>query len=163
MYAGNGVKVPSQFLYADEILIFGKASISNIRLLAHIFAIYGSLSGQMVNWEKSQIFLGAPICQWRSSQLPQVSDMKLGSLPFTYLGIHLFKGAPKSIHLQSIADKIYSKMEGWKGSLLSMIWKHFIPPSRSVLFWKIFMMIFFGIRVSLSLPAAVYVYKIMKR
>lgn len=42
-------------------------------------------------------------------------------LPFNYLGVSLFKGKPRKIHLQPIADKITSKLASWKGSLLSIM------------------------------------------
>lgn len=40
----------------------------------------------------------------------------IGKLPFTYLGIPIFKGKP----LQPIADRIKSKLAAWKASLLSI-------------------------------------------
>jgi hypothetical protein len=43
-----------------------------------------------------------------------------GSLPFTYLGAPIFKGKPKKIYFQSIADKIKLKLASWKTSLLSI-------------------------------------------
>jgi hypothetical protein len=47
-------------------------------------------------------------------------NFKLGSLPFNYLGVPLFKGKPKACWLQPIADKILSKLSAWKASLLSI-------------------------------------------
>jgi hypothetical protein len=47
-------------------------------------------------------------------------NFKIGSLPFNYLGIPIFKGKPKSCHLQPIADKIKLKLSAWKASLLSI-------------------------------------------
>jgi hypothetical protein len=47
-------------------------------------------------------------------------NFNLGSLPFTYLGVPIFKGKPKSIWLQPITDKIHSKQSAWKASLLTM-------------------------------------------
>lgn len=42
-----------------------------------------------------------------------------GSTPFNYLGVPLFKGKPKKVFLQPIADKVINKLASWKGSLLS--------------------------------------------
>ncbi|XP_019451878.1 PREDICTED: uncharacterized protein LOC109353979 [Lupinus angustifolius] len=42
-------------------------------------------------------------------------------LPFNYLGVPLFKGKPKKIHLQAIADGIILKLATWKGALLSLM------------------------------------------
>jgi hypothetical protein len=38
----------------------------------------------------------------------------------TYLGVPIFKGKPKKIHLQPIADRVQSKLANWKASLLSI-------------------------------------------
>jgi hypothetical protein len=45
---------------------------------------------------------------------------KVGSLPFNYLGVPIFKGKPKACYLQPIADKIKNKLSSWKASLLSI-------------------------------------------
>lgn len=44
-----------------------------------------------------------------------------GQIPFTYLGVPIFKGKPKVAHLQPITDKIKTKLATWKGSLLSIM------------------------------------------
>jgi hypothetical protein len=51
----------------------------------------------------------------------ELLNFKLGSLPFNYLGVPIFKGKPKTSYLQPIADKISSKLTAWKASLLSMV------------------------------------------
>jgi len=54
---------------------------------------------------------------------PKIATMigfKIGALPFTYLGVPIFKGKPKKSHLQPIADKVKMKLAAWKASLLSM-------------------------------------------
>lgn len=54
-------------------------------------------------------------------ELKQLLGFSSGSLPFTYLGVLIFKGKPKVIHLQYIADRIKSKWSSWKGNLLSIM------------------------------------------
>jgi len=46
---------------------------------------------------------------------------KIGTLPFTYLGVPIFKGKPKKSYFQPIADKVKVKLAAWKSSLLSMV------------------------------------------
>ncbi|KAL8514656.1 hypothetical protein ACS0TY_013661 [Phlomoides rotata] len=41
-----------------------------------------------------------------------------GSLPFSYLGVPIFRGAPRSCHLATMADSIISKFSKWKGHSL---------------------------------------------
>ncbi|KAL8510883.1 hypothetical protein ACS0TY_017630 [Phlomoides rotata] len=37
------------------------------------------------------------------------------ALLFIYLGVPIFRGAPKACHLRGTADRIISKFAGWKG------------------------------------------------
>lgn len=39
---------------------------------------------------------------------------------FTYLGAPIFRGKPKPMHFQGVADKIQTKLSDWKASLLSI-------------------------------------------
>jgi hypothetical protein len=51
--------VPSHILYADDIMLFCKASRSNIQALSNLFLEYAEISGQVVNPRKSFIYAGA--------------------------------------------------------------------------------------------------------
>ena len=115
-----GVKMPSHLLYADDVLLFCKGTIKTLRRLKEALSLYESLSGQHVNWDKSYMFFGAGIQTRRVTNILQMMGIKRGTLPFTYLGIPLFKGAPKKIHLRPIAHKIQSQLSSWKGNTLSM-------------------------------------------
>jgi hypothetical protein len=42
-------------------------------------------------------------------------------VPFDYLGVPIFKGKPKKIHLQALTDKVKSKLASWKGHSLSLM------------------------------------------
>jgi hypothetical protein len=54
---------------------------------------------------------------WLKSQF---IGFNIGSFPFMYLGIPIFKGKPKVSYLQPVADKIKAKLASWKASLLSI-------------------------------------------
>lgn len=55
------------------------------------------------------------------SPLLKLSLVRCGSLPFTYLGVPVFLGKPRKVHLQPIADKIKCKLSSWKGSAWSFM------------------------------------------
>ncbi|KAK3204284.1 hypothetical protein Dsin_018330 [Dipteronia sinensis] len=58
-----GMRAPSYFLYADDVIIFFRASPQNLQVVLDAFALYGSLYGQRVNWEKSSILFGKGISE----------------------------------------------------------------------------------------------------
>lgn len=118
----NGTRemhIPSHILYADDMMIFCKGTSSNINVLKNVFLKYGEASGQFVNPQKSSIYAGS-ITNHRLNQIAQNLGFTIGTLPFQYLGVPIFKGKPKYIYFNSIADRVKCKLAAWKASLLSM-------------------------------------------
>jgi len=118
--ASRGLLMPSHCLYADDILIFCKGIITNIRNIMDLFEDYGNYSGQFVNASKSKFYAGyLPLS--RINIITSLTGFSQGCLPFSYLGILLFKGRPRTTHLRPIFDKIKVKIFAWKGKLLSIM------------------------------------------
>jgi hypothetical protein len=115
----RNINVPSRSFYADDLMIFCKGNIAGLRVLKDLFNRYAMESGQVINNAKSTIFYGS-ITHRRLHIIVDLLNIKLGNLPFNYLGVPIFKGKPKASHLQSIADKVKLKLSAWKASLLSI-------------------------------------------
>ncbi|GAU46013.1 hypothetical protein TSUD_401350 [Trifolium subterraneum] len=128
----RGVNVPTHILYADEIMLFCKATQSNVRCILDIFQRYGESSGQIINKQKSKLYAGG-ISNARISSLASLLGFMTGSIPFNYLGCPIFQGKPKRQHFQAIADKIKIKLATWKGMLLvcTVSWKTVCSPFES--------------------------------
>jgi len=120
MRASRNLYVPSHCLYADDILIFCSGTLANIRHIMKLFEVYGQYSGQIVNAQKSKFYSGA-ISLSRIHTISSITGFSHGSLPFTYLGIPLFKGKPKAIYLRPVVDRIQSKLHAWKGRILTLM------------------------------------------
>jgi hypothetical protein len=112
----------SHLLFADDVLLFAAATKRNVTAITKIFDIYSSLSGQVVNWAKSGVIFGDKVTEHRRLSMVSLLQLKHISLPFHYIGVPLFKGAPRKSGLQPVAeaDKILSKFANWKGSSLSL-------------------------------------------
>jgi ribonuclease HI len=115
----RNVCIPSHSFYADDLMIYCKGNLTGLRALKELFLKYASESGQCVSHSKSTIYSGS-ITPRRLDIIVALLNFKVGTLPFTYLGVPVFKGKPKSCHLQPIADKIKLKLSAWKASLLSI-------------------------------------------
>ncbi|CAI8611040.1 unnamed protein product [Vicia faba] len=87
-----------------------------------MFNRYAATSGQVVNPSKSTIYAGALSTQ-RIASIASLLGFSIGTLPFLYLGISIFKGKPKDSFLQPIADRIKTKLSAWKASLMSIAGK----------------------------------------
>ena len=113
-----GIVPPSHVLFADDIMVFMRATKRSLRNLMKFMEEYGLNSGQRVNKAKSLVFLGNH-AYLHCIVIKKILGVSQGSLPFTYLGVPIFMGRPKKMHFQAIADKIRCKLSTWKGALLS--------------------------------------------
>ncbi|KAL8523955.1 hypothetical protein ACS0TY_013785 [Phlomoides rotata] len=116
-------KSPRYLLYADDILIFAKVTPSNIRQLHHILSAYGGLSGQLYNPLKSKVYFGSTVSHRVKSAMLRSTGISEGALPFIYLGVPIFCGAPRTYHLTAMADSIIAKFSKWKGHALSLAFR----------------------------------------
>ncbi|KAK3221918.1 hypothetical protein Dsin_008943 [Dipteronia sinensis] len=110
----RGFSAPTHLLYADDVLIFCRGTVRNLRRVVHAFRVYGSISGQLVNWTKSSIFFRSSVSPAPISSLQSLVGMQIGRLPFSYLGVPLFRGKPTKLVLMLIEDKILPKFAKWK-------------------------------------------------
>jgi ribonuclease HI len=120
MVYARGIAFPTHILYADDIMIFCSGTKRNIRCLLNIFLEYSTVSGQLVNRNKSRFYTGA-MTNSRVQMLAAMLGFCAGSIPFTYLGCPIFKGKQKASQFLSIIDKIKAKLATWKGTTLSIM------------------------------------------
>nr|ABD28538.2 RNA-directed DNA polymerase, putative [Medicago truncatula]ABD33252.2 RNA-directed DNA polymerase, putative [Medicago truncatula] len=99
-------------------MVFCKGKLSSLEALKDLFTIYATCSSQMMNLRKSCIYVGG-ISNSRLNHIVNLSGFTVSTLPFTYIEAS-FKGKPKCIHFQPIADKFKAKIANWKASLLSI-------------------------------------------
>lgn len=111
--------VPSHSFYAGDLMIFCKGNIPGLKDLKDLFDRYALASGQIINNGKSTIFF-ASITPARLNHIVSILNFNIGSMPFNYLAVPIFKGKPKPCHLQPIVDRIKLKLSNWKASLLTM-------------------------------------------
>jgi len=117
--ASGNAQIPSHCFYADHLMVFCKGKFSSIQALKEFFTRYALCSSQVMNLNKSSIFVGR-VSDARLNQMVQLLGFSVGSIPFNYLGAPIFKEKPKKIHFQPIADKVKLKLANWKATLLSM-------------------------------------------
>lgn len=58
MVSPQGVQSPTHPLYADDVLLLCLGTDHNLGVIVDVFNLYGCISGQLINWEKSNISFG---------------------------------------------------------------------------------------------------------
>ncbi|KAF1876311.1 hypothetical protein Lal_00029658 [Lupinus albus] len=107
----------------EELLIqenLAQSLKSNLLALNNLIQEYAQASSQHINLAKCK-FYTANVAARRISNLSAILGFNVGSMPFNYLGVPFFKGKPRRIHLQPIADRITVKLATWKGLSLSIM------------------------------------------
>ena len=106
-------------LFADDLLIFGKATLLEAASIKSCLDKYCFWSGQSINASKSSI-------RFNKNNNPFTSFSILNILPFnpnpfcsSYLGLPILMGSSKQVAFQSIIDTIHHKIEGWRAKTLS--------------------------------------------
>ncbi|KAI5384612.1 hypothetical protein KIW84_071568 [Lathyrus oleraceus] len=93
--------------------------LSNIDSLLELFQNYANISGQKISPSKSLIYVGS-ISNNRLYVIAHELGFNIGDSTFTYLGVPIFRGKPKSKHLSPIVDSIKNQLSAWKTSLISI-------------------------------------------
>ncbi|XP_057785445.1 uncharacterized protein LOC131002988 [Salvia miltiorrhiza] len=120
MSFSRSMNFPTHLLYADDVLLFCKASRRNAKKIKHILEYYASISGQVCSLEKSRIYFSKGVTTPMKRGISQVLGFTQGGDRVLYLGSPLFVGRPKASHLIDIKDRIVQKFSRWAGLNLSM-------------------------------------------
>lgn len=118
--SGNNLLVPPYLFYADDVIFSLKDNRRNVRELKWILDGYALLYVQFCNPAKSKIFFGNNIGQAFKTFSINFTGFAEGVVSFTYLGVSIFRGAPKVDFFIKLADDIINKLSKWKGDSLSL-------------------------------------------
>ena len=105
----QGFLTPCQILYADDIFVFCRVDNNSLRNLSIFLKTYCDFSGQYVNNFKSSFFTMDNSARF-VTKIQCILSCSHGCLPFTYLGVPIFVGAPRGRFLQPLADKVKLKL-----------------------------------------------------
>lgn len=105
---GRGTSV-SHILFADDLLLFTLAHMSQAAKLKVIFAVYEDCSGQTINFDKSNVFFN-------------ISSFLLipeGQGCAKYLGLPFMTGRSKKEIFSYLHNRVWKKLNSWKETTLS--------------------------------------------
>ncbi|KAI5349989.1 hypothetical protein L3X38_002880 [Prunus dulcis] len=116
---GNRAPTLSHLMFADDTLIFLKASTQNCKNLVMLLNAYCYASGHQVNFSKSTLFLSPHTPMQLRESLCNIFGMPEVEDPRNYLGLPTVLGRAKKNTLFYIKERILCKVDGWKQQLLS--------------------------------------------
>jgi hypothetical protein len=93
-------------LFADDILIFGKATFTEAGIIKSCLDFDCAWSGQKVNTAKSAIHFSKNTLTSTINSIKGIIPFKNTSMSASYLGFPLFIGKSKNLAFQPIMDKV---------------------------------------------------------
>ena len=115
----SNAPIISKLSYADDVLIFCGARISEVARLMECVDKFCGWSGLIVNWDKYGIFTSKGVHTHFIRRIRSQWEFKLLHKDSKYLGLPLFLSANKSKDLTFIKEKLEARVCGWKGKCLS--------------------------------------------
>ena len=116
---GRRVENISHLLFADDSLLFTRATEEEVECVLDLLSIYEAASGQKLNMEKSVVSFSRNIEPDKKILLLEKLNFKAVDDHDSYLGLPTYVGCSKKAVFQSIQDRVWKKLKGWKEKFLS--------------------------------------------
>ncbi|GAU48556.1 hypothetical protein TSUD_405720 [Trifolium subterraneum] len=115
----RGAPEVSHLLFADDCFLFCRASIVEVNHLISILHTYELASGQEINLTKSEVFFSRNLSHAAKEGLARILGVRHVSGIGIYLGLPSMIGRSKKAIFSYIKDRIWKKMNSWRGRALS--------------------------------------------
>ena len=116
----------SHLFFADDCLLFYRATPTECAHIQRILAWYEAASGQQVNSDKSTTFFSRNTSEVIQEELKGLLGVPTIKSYVKYLGLPSFVGHQKKTCFNHIKEQIWARMQGWKEKLLSQAGKEII-------------------------------------
>ncbi|KAK3229447.1 hypothetical protein Dsin_001328 [Dipteronia sinensis] len=110
----------SHIFFADELILFGQSSITQVEMMKDYLDTFCKLSGQQIRFAKYCIF-----CSCNTNERVAKSISKVCRSPLTKdlgksLGVHLIHGRVRNRTYGALVEKVQSRLASWKSDTLSL-------------------------------------------
>lgn len=109
----------SHLFYADDVILIGEWSESNMRNISSALRFFYGISGLKINFQKSSI-LGVGVANAEITRLANLFGCKTENFPFKYLGIPIGGKSNRATMWEPVVNKFNKRLSKWKASLLSI-------------------------------------------
>lgn len=124
----GGPKITHLF-FADDSLLFCKATTRDVNRIQGILTQYEKASGQQINRQKTTIFFSKSTPDSDKLAIQNMLGVPAIKQYERYLGLSSFIGRAKYSSFAQIKERVWSKLKGWKEKLISQASKEILIKS----------------------------------
>ena len=109
----------TNLLFADDSLIFCQANKVEVQVVSDTLQLYAEALGQCINLEKSSAYFSSNVSVEQKSWIIDKLKVKEVEKFDTYMGLPTLIGRRKYETFSFLKERVWRKLQGWKGKLLS--------------------------------------------
>ncbi|XP_050241304.1 uncharacterized protein LOC126690225 [Quercus robur] len=113
----------TNLLFANDSLIFCQTKQCEVQVISKILHVYAKASGQCINLEKSSVFFSSNTPSDQKDWIKESLGVKEVDRFESYLGLPTLEGRAKYHSFAFLKDRVWKKLQGWKGKMLSKVGK----------------------------------------
>ena len=115
----RGTLKVSNLLFANDSLLFYRATQNEVEVISEVLQTYANALGQCINLEKSSVFFSSNNSASQKQDILRVLGVQEVNRFDSYLGLPTLVGRTKYHMFSYLKDRIWKKLQGWKGKMLS--------------------------------------------
>ncbi|CAN1163134.1 Putative ribonuclease H protein At1g65750 [Linum perenne] len=110
----------SHIFFADDLVLFGVATVAQATVIQKCLDDFGGASGQRVSKEKSRIYFSKNVSSNLQREISGILGMPTTTNLGRYLGVPIIHGRALNAHYKFLLENLDSKLAGWKRETLSL-------------------------------------------
>lgn len=110
----------SHICFADDLILFAEASVSQVRVIRRVLEIFCMASGQKISLQKSKIYFSNNVTRDLENRISEASGIKSTKDLGKYLGMPILQKMINKETFGTVLERVSSRLSGWKGIMLSL-------------------------------------------
>ena len=111
----RGAPKVSNLLFADDSLLFCRATQNEVEVISKVLQTYANTSGQCINLEKSSVFFSSNTSASQKQDILRVLGVQEINRFDSYLGLPTFVGRTKYHTFSYLKDRLWKNCRAGKG------------------------------------------------